>query len=1129
MAKKSKEIQKISERKDFQKVSEEQDKLKENDTTAGGSFKNTDILIPFLFILAYTLFTHFYDLGSRAFHHDEGIHAYYSWEIATKGPGCYKYDPTYHGTFLYFANAVIYRIWGGVLHAVATDVNARVVPALCGLILIFLFFALKRFIDPKTAVFITLLGAISPTLTYFSRFIRHDIYITVTTLGMIICFLYYWREKNSDYLSFCFALCALSFVTKEDTYIILFIFLSFIFFKCMVEKATNTVLQEQDIISYLGKSFSEVVIKKKGYRLALSILFLRIITVNNLYYYIQNKKTGDINPADSLNTFIQNIRGFFVINDEAINKLREVDLENLKNFNEKLNFLDQLKNKVFSQSALTVELAKLSFHEEEIKMILHHTYVNRDFMALLNGLFSFAVIFSVFFTSFFTNPKGLFTGIFGFFTYWVFNQQVKPRIPGPFYYYISKLCLYEFATVLFALIGIWYLLRKKDRLTPVIFYSSLILIYLYSFAQDTVPLLSQKFVLYPACIAGFFYVLWGILRMIFYLEGKGTFVSFVIYWFLSSLFIYSYAQEKVPWLMVPIVLPMTVMAGMTLGKIFQEGKSYFKYTTAVILVILLWFNVYTSFRLNFKMGDNPVEPMVFTQTTRDVVDTTERLSDIVNKLNKEEKERGQKKNYVIFVDNEVSWPFVWYLRDFTVQYSLPSSAEDAQRGIAILSSPEKQNSVEPFLSGNFSREHMKLRAWWIADNRKLLSYLWKKDLFKIDDKTLDMLKNNISEEKLNLIKPFKSHVFTGDEFADTLKNMHFSPDEIQLISKRSVRNGFEEFFNIIYRFVFFRHVWNDTGSTDYILYMKKDFSKLPPLEAVPLMGLKVAHERTPSLPSTLVDKVLVAGSRGTSGGQFNCPRDIDIDSDGNIYAVDSLNHRIEKFSSCGVFLSSWGEQGSKEGKFQEPCGIGVDKKNGYVYVADTWNHRIERFSLDGVYQFSWKGEFYGPRDVAVDSQGDIYVTDTGNCFIKKYNQKGELLKQFGSKGSGDGQLQEPVGLTVDNEENIVVADTWNQRVQRFKPDGTFLDKFDVPGWYGNNIREPYLTIDSSDKLYLTDSSQEKILIYELKGAKLVSVLTTKSAMGKMSAPVGIAWNEKDKKLIISDFNGNSLQIIDLKQ
>ena len=1111
MAKKSKETQKISERKESQKVSEQGDELTKNDAIPGSSFKSKDILIPFLFILAYTLFTHFYDLGSRAFHHDEGIHAYYSWEIATKGPGCYKYDPTYHGTFLYFANAVIYRIWGGFLHAVATDVNARIVPAVCGLILIFLFFALKKFLDPATAIFITLLGAISPTLTYFSRFIRHDIYITVTTLGMIICFLYYWREKNSDYLSFCFALCALSFVTKEDTYIILFIFFSFIFFKCMVEKATNTVLQEPDIMSYLRKSFSEVVAKKEGYRLAMSILFLRILTLNGLEDYIQNKKAGELNPVDSLKRFILDIRGFFVIKDETIDKLREEDVANLKDFNKKLNSLEELKNKTFSKFELTTELTGLSFKEEEIKIILHHSYVTRDFVPLLNGLFSFAVIFSVFFTSFFTNPRGLFTGIFGFFTYWVFNQQVKPRIPGAFYYYISKLCIYEFATVLFALIGIWYLLRKKDRVTPVIFYSSLILIYLYSFAQDTVPLLSQKFILYPACGVCFFYVLWGILRMIFYLEGKGTFLSFVIYWSLSSLFIYSYAQEKVPWLMVPIVLPLTVMAGMSLGKIFQEGKTYFKYATGIILVILLWFNVYTSFRLNFKMGDNPVEPMVFTQTTRDVVDTTERLSNIVKNLKKEEKETGQKKNYVIFVDNEVSWPFVWYLRDFTVQYSLPSSAEDAQRGIAILSSPEKQSSVEPFLAGNFSREHMKLRAWWIADNKKLLSYLWKKELFKIDDKTMDSLKNNISEDKLNLIKPFTLHVFTGDELSETLKNMNFSPDEIQLISKSSAKNGFTEFFDILWRFIFFRQVWNETGSTDYMLYMKKDFSKLPALEAVPLMGLNVAHERTPSLPSTLITKVLVTGNKGSSGGQLNCPRDIDLDSDGNIYVVDSLNHRIEKFSSRGVFLSSWGEQGSKEGKFQEPCGIGIDRKNGYVYVADTWNHRIERFSLDGVYQFSWKGDFYGPRDVVADSHGDIYVSDTGNCFIKKYNQKGELLKQFGSKGSNDGQFQEPVGLTVDNEDNIVIADTWNQRVQRFNRDGNFIDKFDVAGWYGNNIREPYLTVASGDKIYLTDSSQEKILVYELKGGQLVSVLTTKSVLGRMSAPLGIAFNEKDRK------------------
>ncbi|HPZ07776.1 MAG TPA: TIGR03663 family protein [Candidatus Eremiobacteraeota bacterium] len=1023
--------------------------------------KNRAFFISLLFILIYVLFTRFYDLGPRAFHHDEGIHAFYSWEIANKGPACYKYDPTYHGTALYFANALVYRIWGGFLHVVATDANSRFIPALCGLLIILLFINLRRIIDYRSVFFITLLGAISPTLVYFSRFLRHDIHVALCSLAIVVTFLYYWRLKNSDYISYCFAMVALSFVTKEDTYITLFIFFSFAFFKLLIEKSLNTLYSEPDIMTYLSKSYPEI-IKEKRYRLFLSILFLRIITLNTLEYYLEDKvqlvKTKDFVPVDSLKRVITDIK--------------------------------------------------------------------KDISPYLHGIFVFITIYTVFFTSFFTNPSGLFRGVIGFFSYWVFNQQMAPRIPGPFYYYISKLCLYESVTLLFCLIGIGYLLIKKDRLSTAVFYSALIFIYLYSFAQDTVPVLSQKYVLYTACAIGFFYVLWGIFRMIFYLEGEGTFTAFIIYWSLSSLFIYSYAQEKVPWLMVHIVLPFTILAGMCLGKIFNEGKAYYKFAASIILIILLFFNIYSSYRLNFKMGDDPREPMVFTQTTRDVVETSHKLREIAGELKKKEQETGEKKNYTIFVDNEVSWPFVWYLRDLPVQYSLPGSAEDAQRGIAVLSSIEKSNSVESYLVGKFSGEHKKLRAWWIADMKRLYSYLWK--YYEIDDNVIEGLKNKISHDKLQVITCLKGKAFTREEIISSLIKLDFDEEEIKFTADSFSKNGIEAFLGYLYRFIFFREVWNDTGSTDYMFYLKKDFSDLPVLEAKPLSGYNVAQERPVTMSPTICKDIVLTGNKGFGKGQFNFPRDLDIDSAGNIYVVDSLNHRIQKFSSAGSYLSSWGEQGSQEGRFQEPCGIEIDCSRGYVFIADTWNHRIQRFSADGQFQLSWSGEFYGPRDLAVDSNGDIYVTDTGNCLIKKYNNKGELLATIGSKGSGDGQFQEPIGIAMDKAGNILVADTWNQRVQILKPDGTFVSKFDISGWYGNSIREPYIAMASSGNCFLTDTSQSKILEYDLKG-KLLSVLQTDSILGKMSAPIGIAYREEDKKLIISDITGNCIHIISLEK
>ena len=67
-------------------------------------------------------------------------------------------------------------------------------------------------------------------------------------------------------------------------------------------------------------------------------------------------------------------------------------------------------------------------------------------------------------------------------------------------------------------------------------------------------------------------------------------------------------------------------------------------------------------------------------------------------------------------------------------------------------------------------------------------------------------------------------------------------------------------------------------------------------------------------------------------------------SDGSLYATDAGNHRIQKFTSTGVFVSSWGTEGEGDGQFDFPRGVAV-ASYGSVYVADTDNHRIQKFSV----------------------------------------------------------------------------------------------------------------------------------------------------------------------------------------
>ena len=184
------------------------------------------------------------------------------------------------------------------------------------------------------------------------------------------------------------------------------------------------------------------------------------------------------------------------------------------------------------------------------------------------------------------------------------------------------------------------------------------------------------------------------------------------------------------------------------------------------------------------------------------------------------------------------------------------------------------------------------------------------------------------------------------------------------------------------------------------------------------------------------------GSEGAAPGQFEAPRGVALAPDGSVYVADSRNNRIEKFDATGKLLLTWGTFGSLDAKtadpgtFNEPWGVAVGA-DGSVYVTDTWNHRVQKFDANGQFIKMWgifgQGEtpdaFWGPRAIAIDKQGRVYVADTGNKRMAIFDANGNSLGSVGTGGSDPGQLDEPVGLAVTSDGTLYVADTWNQRIQ----------------------------------------------------------------------------------------------------
>ncbi|MGH9910587.1 MAG: 6-bladed beta-propeller, partial [Nitrososphaerales archaeon] len=195
-----------------------------------------------------------------------------------------------------------------------------------------------------------------------------------------------------------------------------------------------------------------------------------------------------------------------------------------------------------------------------------------------------------------------------------------------------------------------------------------------------------------------------------------------------------------------------------------------------------------------------------------------------------------------------------------------------------------------------------------------------------------------------------------------------------------------------------------------------------------------------------------------------------------------------------------------------------------VYVADTFNSRIQKFNSSGNFLTklgsfgSGNGQFIAPHGVALDSSGNLYVADTNNNRIQKFGSSGNFITTWGTTGSGDGQFSSPRGIAVDSSDNLYVTDTGNNRIEKFTlanpcPVGTtqivvgvcFVLKWGTTGSDNGQFSSPRgIAVDSSSNVYVVDTSNHRIQKFSSSGSFLTQWGSFGTGNGKFASPAGIA-------------------------
>lgn len=204
-----------------------------------------------------------------------------------------------------------------------------------------------------------------------------------------------------------------------------------------------------------------------------------------------------------------------------------------------------------------------------------------------------------------------------------------------------------------------------------------------------------------------------------------------------------------------------------------------------------------------------------------------------------------------------------------------------------------------------------------------------------------------------------------------------------------------------------------------------------------------------------------------------------------------------------TFLLAWGQRGDKEGEFYSPIEIAINQKDE-VFVTDLNNARLQKFSAEGKYV----GGFVLPMDkpprkscivggLALEKTGHIYLSFMNQHKLAVYTESGQLVREWGKLGKGDGEFHQPGGIALAPDGSVYVTDQCNHRIQKFTAEGKFLSKwgehgsepgqFGAPEPAGSRFAGPhFLASDRQGQLYTTEGVLGRVQQFSADGKPLLA-------------------------------------------